>query len=95
MYQIFGACITLPTLHARRVPDRPLWLDAMQKELRNMELHVAEPVLEDTLSTWDALKGFAREVVNLLWVLKKKYVDGKFERCKGRTHMLRRPHAKG
>ena len=43
-----------------------------------------EPVLEDTLSTWDAVKGYAWEVVNLLDVFKKKYIDNVFERFKVR-----------
>ena len=45
---------------------------------------MAEPILKDTLDKWNPVKGFSCEVVNLLWVLKKKYLDGKFKRCKGR-----------
>ena len=28
---------------------------------------------EDSLNSWNADKGYAAEVVNILWVLKKKY----------------------
>ena len=65
-------------------PDCPLWLDAMQNELYNMEKHVAEPVLEDTLPSWNPAKSCASEVVNLLWVLKKKYLNLAFDKCKAR-----------
>ena len=66
-------------------PEEREWREARQKEYENLLRHEAfEPVPEDTLPTWDALKRRASEVVNILDVLKKKYVDNVFERFKAR-----------
>ena len=62
-------------------PERRGWEEAMWNEYSNLTSHEAfEPVPEDTLPTWDAIKGRASEVVSLLTVLKKKYVDDVFEK---------------
>ena len=54
--------------------------------MENLERHGAYlPVFEDTLSTWSPITRRATEVVNILWVLKKKYIDGLFEKYKARA----------
>ena len=59
---------------AMRGPERAAWLDAMQTEMHNFTEHdVFSEEPEDSLPTWDAQKGRAGEVVDMLWVLKKKY----------------------
>ena len=59
---------------AMRGPERADWLDAMQNEMHNFTEHkVFSEEPEDSLPTWDAKKGRAGEVVDMLWVLKKKY----------------------
>ena len=61
------------------------WRAARQKELKNLQRHGAyEPVPEDTLPSWNATKGRANEVVNILDVLKKKYINNVFEKYKAR-----------
>ena len=42
-------------------------------------------VPENTLPTWDPVKKSAREVLNVLWVLRVKYNDGVFEKFKARA----------
>ena len=65
--------------------DAACWGKACHEEMENLRRHeAAEPVLEDTLPTWSKIKGHASEVANLLWVLKKKYVSGAFEKFKAR-----------
>lgn len=63
--------------------EREGWMQARDTERRNIE-SVIESVPEDTLSTWNAVKGRAREVVSLVEVCKKKYLDGVFEKYKVR-----------
>ena len=41
-------------------------------------------VMEDTLPSWNAARGFASEVVSVLTILKKKYIDGIFDKFKAR-----------
>ena len=54
--------------------ERQFWLDACDAEIDNLTRHHAyEEVPEDTLPTWNASRGAASEVINILWVLKKKY----------------------
>ena len=54
--------------------EREFWLDACDNEMDNLSRHGAYiEVPEDSLSTYDVRKGHATEVVNTLWVLKKKY----------------------
>ena len=61
------------------------WGKACHGEMENLRRHeAAEPTLEDTLPTWNKVKGYASEVANLLWVLKKKYVSGSFDKFKAR-----------
>ena len=70
---------------AMKGPERELWLKACNAELDSFQRHdVAEPVLEDTLPSWDPARRFATEVVNILWVLKRKYVDGILDKYKAR-----------
>ena len=65
--------------------ERKEWEKAIEREMTNLRGHDAiEPILEDTLSSWDPKRGSAREVVGLLHVLKKKYVDGIFDKYKDR-----------
>lgn len=61
------------------------WSKACNDEMLNLQRHeAADPVPEDTLSTWSKAKGYASEVANLLWVLKKKYISGVFDKFKAR-----------
>ena len=71
--------------HAMNGPEAAEWSKACHAEIETLRRHeAADPVLEDTLPTWDRVKGFATGVANLLWVLKKKYLSGLFERYKSR-----------
>ena len=57
---------------AMKGPERAFWLDACDAEIDNLTRHQAYvEVPEDSLSTWDGSR--AAEVINILWVLKKKY----------------------
>ena len=60
---------------AIRGPEREQWLEAMQLEYHNLTStgDIFPECPEDGLSTWDAAKGRASEVVDMIWVLKKKY----------------------
>ena len=61
------------------------WQKARQAEYDNfIRSDVIDPLPEDTLPTWDALRRKAWEVVNLVEVCKKKYVDGIFNKFKVR-----------
>ena len=53
-------------------PDRGRWMRALEDEIANLE-HIFEPVAEDSLPTWVKERGRATEVVDMMWVLKKKY----------------------
>ncbi|KAL3907696.1 MAG: hypothetical protein SGPRY_010082, partial [Prymnesium sp.] len=67
-------------------PEREEWEASNDREIDNLARHCAfEEVPEDTLPTWDARKRRASEVIGILWVLKKKYIDGAFERYKSRA----------
>ena len=55
-------------------PERDDWLQAMEKEMHSLREHnVYEEVPEDSLDTWDSAKGKSGEVIDVMWVLKKKY----------------------
>ena len=57
---------------AMKGPERAFWLDACDAEIDNLTRHQAYvEVPEDSLPTWDGSS--AAEVINILWVLKKKY----------------------
>ena len=46
----------------------------MDEEMDNFETYkVFENVAEDSLESWDAKKRRAAEVIDMMWVLKKKY----------------------
>jgi hypothetical protein len=66
-------------------PEWQEWGEAIEAEHVNLRRNnVYEEVMEDTLPSWDASRGFASEVVNVLTLLKKKYIDGIFDRFKAR-----------
>jgi hypothetical protein len=59
---------------AMKGPEAAKWDDAMGDEVGSLRrLQVFEEVPEDSCPTWDVAKGRATEVVDMLWVLKKKY----------------------
>ena len=74
---------------ARASSEWPAWEKACDDEIlnlrRNGTVDEDQSVLEDTLPSWNAAKGRADEVVNVLWVLKKKYNDGVFDKYKARA----------
>jgi hypothetical protein len=54
-------------------PERIEWQDACDEEHQNLSSHDAfEYVPEDTLPSWNKLKGWASEVTETLWVLRQK-----------------------
>ena len=64
-------------------PESQDWQKAREKEYQNILPHVDE-VSEDSLPTWDKFKQRAREVVGLVEVCKKKYIDNVFDKLKVR-----------
>ena len=67
-------------------PDARAWELAIERELANLRNHEAiDPVLEDALPSWDPVRHRASEVVNLLVILKRKYIDNVFDKCKARV----------
>ena len=74
---------------ARASPEWPAWEKAMEDEIMNLRrngtIDEDQSLLEDTLPSWNNTKGRASEVVNILWVLKKKYNDGVFDKYKARA----------
>ena len=55
-------------------PERQFWQDACDAEIEKFENHhIFVPVPEDSLPTWNSAKQRATEVVDMMWVLKKKY----------------------
>ena len=55
-------------------PERAQWCEACESEMANFEREgIFKEVPEDSLSTWHAGKRRASEVVDMIWVLKKKY----------------------
>ena len=74
---------------ARASANWPRWRQACEDEINNLRrngtIDEDQAVPEDTLSSWDAAKGRASQVVNILWVFKAKYVDGVFEKFKARA----------
>ena len=74
---------------ARSSDDWPKWQDALEGEINNLRrngtIDEDQAVPEDMLPTWDAIKGRASQVVNILWVLKVKYVDGALDKYKARA----------
>ena len=71
---------------AMKGPDRELWQDAMQVEVSNfVNYDVFEEVSEDSLPTWNKFLGRASEVIDMMWVLVKKYNElREFVKCKAR-----------
>jgi hypothetical protein len=71
---------------AMKGPDRELWKDAMHSEMANFTNYdVFEEVSEDSLPTWDRQRGTATEVIDMMWVLVKKYNElREFIKCKAR-----------
>ena len=54
--------------------ERNFWQEACDAEIVNFENHhIFVPVPEDSLPTWNTVKNRASEVVDMMWVLKKKY----------------------
>ena len=74
---------------ARASEHWPQWQQACENEINNLRrngtIDEDQAVPEDTLPTWDAAKGRASQVVNILWVLKIKYVDGVLDKFKARA----------
>ena len=74
---------------ARASTDWPRWQEACESEINNLRrngtIDEDQAVPEDTLPTWDAAKGRASQVVNILWVLKVKYLDGALDKFKARA----------
>jgi len=55
-------------------PEAAFWREACDVEMSNLKRNqVYEEVSEDSLPSWDKVKGRATELVDFLWVLKKKY----------------------
>ena len=71
---------------AMKGPDRELWKDAMHSEIANFTNYdVFEEVSEDSLPTWNKQRGSAAEVIDMMWVLVKKYNElREFIKCKAR-----------
>ena len=58
---------------AMKGADAHLWRDACKKEIESLQNHdVFRVVAEDSLPTWNPTRRTAYEVVNILWVLKRK-----------------------
>ena len=74
---------------ARASADWPRWQEACEDEINNLRrngtIDEDHAIPEDTLPTWDAAKGRASQVVNILWVLKVKYLDGVLDKFKARA----------
>lgn len=78
---------------ARASEHWPKWQEACEGEINNLRrngtIDEDQAVPEDTLPTWsptwDAAKGRASQVVNILWVLRIKYVDGVLDKIKARA----------
>eukprot|EP00965_Chrysotila_dentata_P117045 3868295-Pleurochrysis_carterae.AAC.1 len=61
---------------AMQSKDKEAWREAAKVEIDNFDRHgVKADVPEDSLPTWNAQKGRASEVIDMLWVLKKKYSE--------------------
>ena len=59
---------------AMRGPERDKWWEACENEMGNLQRErVFTEVPEDSLESWDPIKGRASEVADILVVLKKKY----------------------
>ena len=55
-------------------PERHRWREACDTEMENLARHqIYEEVPEDSLSSWDAIKRRATELIDFMWVLTKKY----------------------
>ena len=55
-------------------PEKAFWREACEVEMANLERHgVYKPVPEDSLPSWNHTKQRASELVDMMWVLKKKY----------------------
>ena len=92
--QIFAAPVsgdadTPSYRQARASAQWPQWEQACEDEISSLKqngtIDEDQSVLEDTLPTWNPARKAASEVVNILWVLRVKYVDGAFEKFKARA----------
>ena len=89
---IDGQCFAAPRdpdtpslREAMNGPERKEWEAARQAEFENLRRHDAfEEVVEDTLPGWNAAKQRAYEVVSILDVLRKKYINNVFDKFKAR-----------
>ena len=85
-----GAVSDTPTYRqARASAQWPEWERACESEIQNLRsngtIDEDQSVLEDSLPSWNPKRMSASQVVNVLWVLRVKYVDGKFEKFKARA----------
>ena len=67
--------VDFPTFRqAMSGPEKAFWREACEVEMANLERHgVYKPVAEDSLPSWDAKRQKSSELVDMMWVLKKKY----------------------
>ena len=74
---------------ARASANWPDWERACEDEIQNLKRNGTidddQAIPEDSLPSWNSAKKSASEVVNILWVLRVKYNDGKFEKFKARA----------
>ena len=79
-----------PTYRAARAsPEWPKWEEACESEIENLRrngtINEDLAIPEDSLPSWDPSKQRAAQVVNILWVLRVKYIDGIFDKFKARA----------
>ena len=74
---------------ARASEQWPSWEKACEAEIdnlrRNGTIDENQAIPENTLPSWDPAKKRATQVVNILWVLRVKYIDGAFDKFKARA----------
>ena len=74
---------------ARASSQWPEWEKACDSEIQNLRrngtIDENQAIPEDSLPSWNPSKQRASQVVNILWVLRVKYNDGKFEKFKARA----------
>eukprot|EP00965_Chrysotila_dentata_P068581 2266682-Pleurochrysis_carterae.AAC.1 len=72
---------------AMQSDEKEKWRDAAKVEIDNFDRHgVKTEVSEDSLPTWNVHKGRASEVIDMLWVLKKKFSEtGELVKYKARA----------
>ena len=79
-----------PTFRQARASEQwPSWELACENEIQNLRrngtIDENQAIPENTLPSWDAKKHRASQVVNILWVLRVKYIDGVFDKFKARA----------